>query len=169
MKMYKMRLDIVKSKEREHTVYDGPGTMFEMLKVSGKKDSYITSTFQCLLQFMLTYLIQSYSQKFNFYLVQHSNKVHKKLQPDTEMNLKMPLNNCLQNLCVLLLEGTTGFNLNFMVINVTVHSHDMATSFFYGITLGEIWNDDYLTMADICPDIDMPENLLNRSFYIFNK
>ena len=168
-KMYKMKLHIIKSEGKSHVVYDGPGTMFEILKISRKEPSYSTSTFQCLLQFLFTYLIKHYHQHFNFYLVHHLNKVHKKVKLDVEILLKMPLSICQQNICVLYLKGPTGYSLNFIILNMSAFPHESSTCLFYGITLGEILNDDYLTMADFCPEFGTPENLLKRSFYTKQK
>ena len=164
-KMYKLKLHVIKSEEKHHVVYDGPGTMFEILKMSRKEPTYSTSTFQCLLQFMFTYLIKSHNQHFNYYLVHHLNKVHKKVKADVELILKMPLSNCQENICVLYLKGTAGYSLTFMILNVSAFPHKSSTCLFYGMTVGEILNGDYLTMADFCPEFGTPENLLNRSFY----
>ena len=134
--------------------------------MSGKKSSYTTSTFQCLLQFMFTYLIQSYNQHFKFYLVHHLKKIHKKLhQTDREIILKIPLNNCQSNICVLHLEGPTGNNFNFMVQKVNAFSRESSTCLFLGITLGEMWNGLYSTITEFCPEFDAPRNIIKRRFY----
>ena len=166
-KLHKVKLDFVKSEENNSVIFDGPGIMFKVLNIAGKKSPYITSTFQCLLQFLLTYLIESYSLYFKFYLVQHVKYVHKKLKPDVEMLLKMPFNNCPHNTCVLHLESTTGHQINFTVLSVIANSSESSTCLFDGITIGELSNH-FLTLVDFCPHFGAPANQLMRSFYTKN-
>ena len=166
-KLHKVKLDFVKSEENNSVIFDGPGIMFKVLNIAGKRSPYITSTFQCLLQFLLTYLIESYSLYFKFYLVQHVKYVHKKLKPDVEMLLKMPFNNCPHNTCVLHLESTTGHQINFTVLSVIANSSESSTCLFDGITIGELSNH-FLTLVDFCPHFGAPANQLMRSFYTKN-
>ena len=54
-KIYRLQIDIAKSKEKNYVLYDGPGYRFNILNKKGEKSHFVTSTFQCLLQFLLTF------------------------------------------------------------------------------------------------------------------
>ena len=166
-KLHKISLRFGKSEENNSVIYDGPGTMFKVLSIFGEKSPYITSTFQCLLQFLFTYFIESYSKHFRVHIVPHFKKVDKKHRPDKEMLLNMPFNNCPHNICILHLEGTRGYQINFTVLSVIASGSESSTCLFNGITIGELSNH-FSTIVVFCPHFGAPTNILMRSFYTKN-
>ena len=69
IKIYRMHLRFVNSKEKNSVIYDGPGYRFDILNKRGGKSHFVASTFQCLLQFLLTYMFQGdISDLFHYWL-----------------------------------------------------------------------------------------------------
>ena len=168
-KLHNIKLLIKNSEKNNFVIYDGPGFMFKILNTFNKKSLYITSTFQCLLQFIFNSSIKSYNQYFKFMSVHHFNIVHKKLQQDVEMILKMPCVNCQQNICILYLQSPAGYQINFTLLSVISNSQEFSNCLLQGITIGELSGLEFFEMVDFCPEFDASTNQLMRSFYTKNQ
>ena len=126
-KTYRAQIDIVSWKEKNYVIYDGPGYRFNFLNKNGGKSRFVASTFQCLLQFLLTYLFQ-WKLNYIFYygLGYNDNKVFKTCNLSSEIPIYIPFSNCLSNFCVHHFVQPEGFYLNVTVLNLNVNSSETS-------------------------------------------
>ena len=85
-----------------------------------------------------------------------------------ETLLHIPFNNCQQNWCNILLQtNLQGFDLNYRVLNVSVYSPQFSGCLFQGLNIGEIWNEKYSTIDEICTEFNdlFPLTLKTRGNY----
>ena len=63
-KLHKVELHIINKEESNYVIFDGPGYIFSVINKNGEKPPFATSSFQCLLQFLTTYLMTSNKNHF---------------------------------------------------------------------------------------------------------
>ena len=69
VKIYRVQIYIVNPQQNNYVIYDGPGYRFDFLNKRGGRSHFVASTFQCLLQFLLTYMFQGdISDLFHYWL-----------------------------------------------------------------------------------------------------
>ena len=73
VKFHRVQIYIVNSQKNNYVIYDGPGYRFDILNKKGGNSHFVSSTFQCLLQFLLTYLFQWEISNLFWYQSIHSN------------------------------------------------------------------------------------------------
>ena len=162
--IYRVQLNIINSTQRNYVIYDGPGYVFDILNTDSKKSTYIASTFQCVLQFFTTYLIQTSRHHINFNIFYpDKNTIHKHIKNDSEMFLHIPLKNCQENWCNIFLKNNLpGSQFNYKVLNMSVYSPDSSGCLFQGLYTAEIWDKGYRVIDQICSgfnaSVDFPES-----------
>ena len=167
-KLYRVQLKMVNLKKINFVIYDGPGYVFTVLNKNSAKSLINTSTFQCLLQFLLTYQFQSNNNSILYYsYTTGGNTVYKTFNINSDIIIQIPFAKCLSNFCVHIVKATEGFQFNFTVFNMSVQSHETANCIFQGLFLGEldIDNNYYEAIDEICSDINSFSQSLMVNFH----
>ena len=139
-KFYRLYLIITNSKLWNCVIYDGPGCAFDILTKSAKGFSFSTSTFQCLVQFLLNYLFQGRNTNvlFSYSAILFDWAVEKWFYPDSEILIQMPFMTCQSTFCVHFVKTGHGYQLNVSVLNISIQSHETSICLFQGLFLGKI-------------------------------
>ena len=147
VKFHRVQIYIVNSQKNNYVIYDGPGYRFDILNKKGGKSHFVTSTFQCLLQFLLTYLFQwEISNLFWYQSIHNNNEFIEKINFKSENVTRIPNARCLSNFCVHIFVQPKGFYLNVTVLSVNVSSPETSYCLYQGLYLGEIWKYRYTTI-----------------------
>ena len=153
-------------RKKNFVIYDGPGYRFNFLNKYGGKSRFVSSTFQCLLQFLLTYLFQwELNDIFYYSLAFNDNEVLKRYYPTSEILIHIPFSNCLSNFCVHHFAQPEGFYLNVTVLNLNVTSSETSHCLFQGLFLGEIWDNNFLAIDVLCSDFKTHSGTSLSSYY----
>ena len=164
IKIYRVHLRNIKSKEKNFVIYDGPGYGFNILNRNGEKSSIIASTFQCLVQFLLNDPPDRFLP-FYFSNIESDNKKFKKIYIESEILIQIPFISCWNNLCVHHLEHKKGWFLNFTVLNISVSSPETSTCLYQGLYIGEHWLNEYRPIGEMCSEFNISSQSLMPTFH----
>ena len=166
IKIYRLKIDIVKPKENNYVIYDGPGYRFDILNKYQEKSHFLASTFQCLLQFLLMFEFEWKTHDLFFYgLVYGNNNFLQKIHPGSGVIIQIPFIDCLSNFCVHSFHQPEGFSLNITVLNMKVSSPETSYCLFQGLNFGEIWEFPYSTIDELCAEFQTPSEASRTSYY----
>ena len=155
IKIFRVRIRITNSKEQNYVIYDGPGYVFTVLTKNSHKSFIHASTFQCLVQFLLTYQFQpQFNTIFYYSYATGDTTVYKTFPVHSGTLIQMPFTNCLNTFCVHIVEANKNSQLNFTVLDMSVQSHEKSNCLFQGLYLGKIGKFQYLTIDELCSDIN---------------
>ena len=164
IKFFRIYLRFFNVNENNHVIYDGPGYGFNILKRNGEKSSIFTSTFQCLVQFLVNDIFH-WSTLFYHSNAENDNTNFKKIYIESEIVIQFPFINCWNNLCVHLLEHTRGLFLNFTVLNISVNSPETSTCLYQGLYIGEYWKDNFRSIDEMCLEFNISSQSLMPTFH----
>ena len=165
IKIYRVHLRFINSKEKNSVIYDGPGCGFNILNRNGGKSSIFASTFQCLVQFSLNDLIEWYIMFFHYSNAKNDNINFKEIYIESEIVIQIPFIDCQNNLCVHHLEHKEGFFLNFTVLNISVSSPETSTCLYQGLYFGEYWIYELWTIDEMCSEFNISSQSLMPTFH----
>ena len=165
IKIYRVHLRFVNSREKNSVIYDGPGYGFNILNRNGGKSSIFASTFQCLVQFLLNDLIEWYIMFFHYSNAKNDNTNFKEIYIESEIVIQIPFIDCQNNLCVHHLEHKEGFFLNFTVLNISVSSPETSSCLYQGLYIGEYWIYELWTIDEMCSEFNISSQSLMPTFH----
>ena len=92
IKIYRVQIDIAKSREKNYVIFDGPSHAFNILNTNEERSHFVTATFQCFLQFLLTF--QFKWKKSDLFYYHHDNNSLHKIYIDSEVIIQIPFIHC---------------------------------------------------------------------------
>ena len=166
LKFYRLHLSITNSKVQNYVICDGPGYAFDILNKNAEKLSFSTSTFQCLVQFLLNYLFQGRNndQLFNYHPIMLDYSVQKWFYPNSDILIQMPFIKCPRNFCVHIVRAGHYYQLNVTVLNISVQSHETSICLFQGLFLGETWQLHQWPIDEMCLQLS-PSSVTSMSSF----
>ena len=137
----------------------GPSTIFKAYR-----SNYITSSFQCFIQFLLNVEVTNNDKHFKFY-GRMSNVIKLRFKAGSERNLTLPTSDCELNRCFIELSTDPGFYFNISLINLTLNSTKFSHLSFQGVHVLEVQNRELLTLLSVTQHIRTKDRLYERSYY----
>ena len=150
-------------KKVNFAVYDGQGNLFTVLSKNSTTSFIYTTTFQCMLQFLLNYQFYLKNNSILYYSYTSEKTVYKTLNTHSDIIIQMPFINCLSNFCVHIVKAIKGFQLNFTVLNISVQSLETSYCIFQRLFFGKLGKYYYETIDETCSDVNstLQSQLLN--------
>ena len=109
--------------------------------------------------------LQKQHDLFYYHLAHNDNNFKHKIHSGTEILIHIPFVHCLSNFCVNIFVQPKGFHFNFTVLNMNVSSPETSYCLFQGLNMGEMWEDSYSTIDELCSEFKTYSDASVTSYY----
>ncbi len=140
-------------------VLDGPGTL--SVEIPNAGNTYLTSTFQCMIIFGQFTLREKYNTKFSTFDQSVDQQMF--VIENRPRKVTFPSSDC-QNICVILLGTTTGLYFNITIDSILLQGNDIYTCVLGGITLLPFALKDLGVYSLLCQNFSVTQQQ-KRSLY----
>ena len=148
---------------KSFTIYDGPGFIFPVLKSS--KSFIATSTFQCIVQTLITQ--NSYIEIKQFSFAVKPKTAVKYLNAKDKITFLNFAGECLSSVCVTHIITTNGCQVNLTINGISLNNQLNLGCLFWGLVVTEEFNNTFEESTILCEQFNQNTSP-SRSFYSSN-
>ena len=134
-----------------YVIYDGPGFLAHSIIVNNNiKKKISTSTFQCILQILMSSILINSSGKFQYISQYLNNNIVVDLNHPTYMNVQLPNTICLDYVCVVHINTEMDFQINVTLNEIVSEGIYNPNCKYGGIVVGEYLDYKYEESNAVC-------------------